>query len=256
MRVFRPRDGELVALALQIDDDPGSSIVNAAETLVQRIVDAFEAGDRLRVFVAFPNYVDQWTEVIDAVGADGPSFRRHLPHAEIAALVGQPVAMPEPGWRAFLPDAQRRRHLGLRVPRFRLAGDRRGERRLAWSAHPSRRPRRRDLTRERDAPKGQRPIRACFSVRGPHHVGARQHQRQQRPTSHLRRQGSRSSAVRSPDGRSCALRAGLLPIRADGLRARSRLTGRISSASDQHSAVSRAGLRSRRPSPDCGPPWS
>ncbi len=99
LRVYRDERAGLVALAVQLDDNPGRSIVNAAEALAERIETAF--GEWFRLFTHFPPKPGDgpvWTEVtIDTEEGQASFRRREIPHAEIERLVGERILIPEAG---------------------------------------------------------------------------------------------------------------------------------------------------------------
>jgi hypothetical protein len=84
--------GPRVALAVNLEDNPGASVVNAAEALRDRIAAVF--GGDYRLFSIFPEYGDTWTEVMPPVDGDRVTFRNDISQAEIERLVGHPVAVP------------------------------------------------------------------------------------------------------------------------------------------------------------------
>lgn len=94
LRVYEAGDDPGIALAVNLADNPGASVVNAAEALQDRIAAVF--GGDYRLFSIFPEYGDTWTEVMPPVDGDRVAFRRELAHAEIERLVGLPVAVPAP----------------------------------------------------------------------------------------------------------------------------------------------------------------
>jgi len=83
-----------VALAVNLEDNPGASVTNAAEALRDRIAAVF--GDDYRLFSIFPEYGDTWTEVMPPVDGDRVAFRNDIAQAEIERLVGLPVPVPAP----------------------------------------------------------------------------------------------------------------------------------------------------------------
>lgn len=90
MRVYRDC-GSVVALAVELDDNPGSSIVNGVEQLIERAATAF--GGVQRVFLHFPGTGTAWTEVSTPEPGARVEFQREIPHSEIEALVGDTVLM-------------------------------------------------------------------------------------------------------------------------------------------------------------------
>jgi hypothetical protein len=68
VRVYRRQEGEAVALALNLEDNPGPSVVNDAEGLLAGLSVAFSSLGQLRVFARFPDDPrDQdWTEIVKA----------------------------------------------------------------------------------------------------------------------------------------------------------------------------------------------
>lgn len=99
LRVYRDERAGLVSLAVQLDDNPGRSIVNAVEALFERIETAF--GERFRLFTHFPPKPGDgpvWTEVTLDTEKGRASFRRReIPHAEIEGLVGERILLPKAG---------------------------------------------------------------------------------------------------------------------------------------------------------------
>jgi len=94
LRVYEAGDDSGVALAVNLEDNPGASVVNAAEALQDRIAAVF-GGDH-RLFSIFPEYGDTWTEAIPPVDGDRVAFRNDIAQAEIERLVGLPVPVPAP----------------------------------------------------------------------------------------------------------------------------------------------------------------
>jgi hypothetical protein len=92
LRIYEAGDDFGVALAVNLEDNPGPSVVNAAEALQDRIVAVF--GGDYRLFSIFPEYGDTWTEVMPPVDGDRVGFRNDIPQTEIERLVGVPVAVP------------------------------------------------------------------------------------------------------------------------------------------------------------------
>lgn len=95
LRVYGSSDDSAVALAVNVEDNPGPSVVNAAEALHSRIAAVFGGGCRL--FSIFPEYDGEtWTEVIPPIGGQGTTFRNDVAQAEIECLIGIPVEVPGP----------------------------------------------------------------------------------------------------------------------------------------------------------------
>lgn len=96
LRIYAEDDKSAIALAVNLHDNPGQSVTNAAESLQRRIAAAF--GDDYRLFCTFPEYGSDWTEVIpaDAEGSDRATFRSHVSRAEVERLVGTAIRVPEP----------------------------------------------------------------------------------------------------------------------------------------------------------------
>lgn len=94
LRVYEAGDHSRVALAVNLEDNPGASVVNAAEALLARIAEVF--GGNYRLFSIFPECGATWTEVIPPVEDDRITFRTDIAQAEIERLVGFPVAVPAP----------------------------------------------------------------------------------------------------------------------------------------------------------------
>jgi hypothetical protein len=97
LRVYCGSQEELVVLAVEPDDNPGRSIVNAAEALIERIETVF--GDEFCLFLHFPSSPGKapvWTEVSIDTEEERANFdRREIPHAEIEQLVGEQVSLPK-----------------------------------------------------------------------------------------------------------------------------------------------------------------
>ncbi len=93
LRVYDGPGGESVALALQLDDNPGPSVVTAADVLAGRVATMF--GGRPRLFVIFSGVGETWIEVLHGAraGADD-RFRECVSHAEVERLVGEAIALP------------------------------------------------------------------------------------------------------------------------------------------------------------------
>jgi len=92
LRLYRCDTEEPVAVAVELEKNPG--VINGAVGLAARITKAF-GHSRFQLFV-FSNLTgENWSEVL-MEGDDGPSFRP-VEQTEIEDLVGEPVAMPEPG---------------------------------------------------------------------------------------------------------------------------------------------------------------
>ena len=96
LRVYDTGDAPQIALAVNLEDNPGASVTNAAEALRDRIAAVF--GDDYRLFSVFPEYGDTWTgtEVMPPVDGDRVAFRNDIAQAEIERLVGLPVPVPAP----------------------------------------------------------------------------------------------------------------------------------------------------------------
>lgn len=98
LRVYLDDTGEIVALALQLDDNPGRSIVNAAEALIARIEAVF--GGPASVFTHFPPDPGDdpvWAEVTIEPGERARFDRIRIPHAEIERRIGAAVPLFEAG---------------------------------------------------------------------------------------------------------------------------------------------------------------
>ncbi len=94
LRVYR--DGESVlALAIELDDNPGASIANGAEQLGKRAAAVF-GGDQ-RLFIRFPGSETTWTEASFAAPGARAEFHREVPHAEIETAVGAVVSVASEG---------------------------------------------------------------------------------------------------------------------------------------------------------------
>jgi hypothetical protein len=94
LRVFGG-DAAPIALAMELDDNPGPSVVNAAEALTRRIAQAFGGGCRL--FAIFPGPDATWTEILEEPKSKRTTFRSHVNHAEVERLAGEAVTLPHPG---------------------------------------------------------------------------------------------------------------------------------------------------------------
>lgn len=92
LRIYEAGDDPGIALAVNLEDNPGSSVVNAAEALQDRIAAVF--GGNYRLFSIFPEYGDTWTEVTPPIDGDRAGFRSDISQAEVERLVGLPVAVP------------------------------------------------------------------------------------------------------------------------------------------------------------------
>jgi hypothetical protein len=99
LRVYRDEQEGLLALVVQLDDNPGRSIVNAAEVLIERIEAVFGRPSRLFThFLPQPGHDPVWTEVSrDQEGGRASFDRSRIAHAEIERLVGEMVALPKTG---------------------------------------------------------------------------------------------------------------------------------------------------------------
>lgn len=84
-----------VVLVVNLEDNPGSSAVNAAEILLDRIAAVF--GDGCRLFSIFPECGDEWTALLPR-GADGrATFRSDVTRRlASAALPRSPAHIREP----------------------------------------------------------------------------------------------------------------------------------------------------------------
>jgi hypothetical protein len=92
LRVYAIDGGRAIALAVNLEDNPGPSVVNAAEVLQDRIGEVFPGACRL--FSVFPEFGNDWTEVM-APGDDGrATFCAGVDQSEIERLVGASVAGP------------------------------------------------------------------------------------------------------------------------------------------------------------------
>jgi hypothetical protein len=94
LRAYGVDNGLIVALAVDLEDNPGASVVNAANALRDRIEVVF--GGDCRLFCIFPQYKDTWTEVLPPVDDGGATFRTGVTQAEIERLVGVPIKVPTP----------------------------------------------------------------------------------------------------------------------------------------------------------------
>lgn len=93
LRVYQGQPS--VALAIEVEDNPGGSTINRAEELLRRIDSTF--GGTARVFSFYPNGREGWTELLREAGEHDLPFRTAVGQAEIEELVGEAVPMPEPG---------------------------------------------------------------------------------------------------------------------------------------------------------------
>jgi len=84
-----------VALAVELENNPGCSVINAAEALMERIATAF--GRQAPLFTIFPDAEASWTEVLEKANEERVEFRSDIPRAEIERLVGQRVELVRPG---------------------------------------------------------------------------------------------------------------------------------------------------------------
>jgi hypothetical protein len=95
LRVYRNEAGR-IALAVQVKDAPGTSIVNGAEALTKRIETAFRG--KLRLLLHFPCKPGDdpvWSEVsIDSEGR-ARFDRQRIPHEEVEEFVGMGVPLPK-----------------------------------------------------------------------------------------------------------------------------------------------------------------
>jgi hypothetical protein len=96
LRLYRPPDGEAVALALHPVDQAGAGPINDAEALVSAVRKTFPSLGRLRLFVHFPDdpsEKERWIEI--EIGSDGrASFAPH-PTAAVEALLDTDLRDPE-----------------------------------------------------------------------------------------------------------------------------------------------------------------
>ncbi len=92
MRVYERDIGEPIALALDLDDNPGNSVGNAAGALTERITSVF--GPKCRLFIFFPDDDETWIEVLEEADGSNPTFRHDVSQAEVESLAGEEVAMP------------------------------------------------------------------------------------------------------------------------------------------------------------------
>ncbi len=136
------RDGDtVVALVVELDDNPGASIVNGLEELSTRVATAF--GGTQRVFLLFPGNETTWTEVIFAEPGARADFHREVPHAEIELLVGASVIVSSEGSSsavevggarhpllALIPPEEPERHLLTEMQAVSVAD-------LPWPHNPS-----------------------------------------------------------------------------------------------------------------------
>jgi hypothetical protein len=92
LRVYAIDEDHAIALAVNLEDNPGPSVVNAAELLQGRIAPAFAR--QFRLFSIFPEFGPDWTEVISP-GDDGrATHRTEVTQSEVEQLVGVPVEVP------------------------------------------------------------------------------------------------------------------------------------------------------------------
>src|SRR4051794_39039468 len=86
LQVFRSR-ARSVFLCTELEDNPGPSLINGAESLARSLEGAF-GGRSTRTFVRFLGEHGGGYEVLDAVGRDHPAFRKDVSDQEIRDLVG------------------------------------------------------------------------------------------------------------------------------------------------------------------------
>jgi hypothetical protein len=91
LRVYSGRPS--IALAVEVEDNPGGSTINRAELLRKRVGRVFDSS--ARVFSFYPDGNDGWTELLDAKEVRGLPFRTGVTHAEIESLVGTAVELPD-----------------------------------------------------------------------------------------------------------------------------------------------------------------
>lgn len=92
LRAYSTGGEGTVVLVVNLEDNPGSSAVNAAEVLLDRIAAVF--GDGFRLFSIFPEYGDEWTEILPR-GTDGrATFLSDVTIEEVERLVDEPVTVP------------------------------------------------------------------------------------------------------------------------------------------------------------------
>lgn len=94
VRVYPLEDGGAIALAFNPADNPGPSVVNGAEALVDRLTRMFPAVEGLRVFTRFPGDSREkgWTELV--FDEDRLEFERRAIE-EVETLVGDRLVDPE-----------------------------------------------------------------------------------------------------------------------------------------------------------------
>lgn len=142
LRVYTSNDGALLGLAIDLDDNPGLSIVNGAEALASRVASVF--GRQARLFLVFPSSRTTWTEVLDTEPAGRAQFRSDVPHSEVESLVGDRIVLPPPGpctadilggprhpLLALIPPEEEERHLLADMQSVAVAD-------LPWPHNPSR----------------------------------------------------------------------------------------------------------------------
>lgn len=141
MRVYRD-DETVVALAVELDDNPGPSIVNGAERLIERVAAVF--GGPQRTFLQFPGTRPTWTEVSFRERGGQAEFDREIPHVEIETLVGATVVIESDAMSraeeiggekhpllALIPPEEPERHLLAEIQAVSVAD-------LPWPHNPSR----------------------------------------------------------------------------------------------------------------------
>lgn len=97
VRVYLLEDGQAIALALDPVDNPGRSVVNGAEELIEGLAQAFPSVEGIRLMVRFPGDPrgEGWTEIV--FDGDGPEFERRTIE-EVQTLVGEELFDPEPDY--------------------------------------------------------------------------------------------------------------------------------------------------------------
>lgn len=95
LRVYKTGEGESIALVVELEDNPGVSVINGAEGLIDRIVAVF--GRRPRLFTIFPKHEARWTEILGTPGSSDVDFASNIEHIAVERIVGEPVELPAPG---------------------------------------------------------------------------------------------------------------------------------------------------------------
>jgi hypothetical protein len=116
LSLFGTQQHGLVVLVLDPDDNPGPSVVNAAETVLRRIAEVF--GQRPgRVFVAYSLHPGEWIEVVHACAGGSVEFVRGVRHDAVETLIAEPFELP-PGtsWLAAGLATADHALLGLLLP--------------------------------------------------------------------------------------------------------------------------------------------